>query len=285
MDLDLRKLRYFVAVADHRHFGRAAERLYIAQPVLSRQIRAFEQELGCALFVRTTRSVELTAAGRRLHEEARGLTTAVEAALRRVRDADRGVRRIVIAFSPGLHVSEAIVAFTARHPDVEVGLVPSRWWEVDAPLRDGRAQVGHLRRPFDTAGLHVVPIGREPKVACVPVTHRLAGREELLSTDLDGETVLDARRRRTSSVEEKFELVAAGHGIALVPLSVARSYPRPDLVHLTVTDAPPVETCLAVPEGGGEGPVADFVEIATTVLRERAAAQDPQRVREHPGAP
>lgn len=275
MDLDLRKLRYFVAVADHRHFGRAAERLHIAQPVLSRQIRAFEQELGCALFVRTTRSVELTAAGRQLHEEARGLTASVEAALRRVRDADRGVQRLVIAFSPGLHVSEAIVAFTARRADLEVDLVPSRWWEGEAPLRDGRAHVGYLRGPFDTAGLRVVPIGREPRVACVPVTHRLARRAELLSVDLEGEPVLDAQRRRTSSVEEKFELIAAGHGVALVPLSVARSYPRPDLVHVPVTDAPPVETCLAVPEGGCEGPVAEFVEVATTVLRQRAAPQTP----------
>src|SRR3989442_1432832 len=113
MDLDLRKLRYFVAVAEHRHFGRAAEQLFIAQPVLSRQIRAFEQELQCALLVRTTRSVELTAAGEQLYEDAQGVLAAVAAAVRRVHDVDRAVQRLVVAFSPGLHVSNAIRAFTS----------------------------------------------------------------------------------------------------------------------------------------------------------------------------
>lgn len=267
LDLDLRKLRYFVAVAEHRHFGRAAQALFLAQPVLSRQIRAFEQELGSLLFTRTTRSVELTPAGRQLYEESRRITTVVEAALRRVHEADRGAQRLVVAFSPGLHVSDAIRAFTGSHPDVEIDVFPLRWWEQDAPLRDGRAHVGYLRRPFDDAGLHTVPIGHETKVACLPVTHPLAGRHALTSTDLDGESILDVRTRRTSSLEEKFELIASGQGIALVPLSVAGSYSRPDLVYLSVTDALPVETCLAAPESSAAGPVQDFLDIATTTLR------------------
>ncbi|GGS14251.1 LysR family transcriptional regulator [Streptomyces aureoverticillatus] len=267
MDLDLRKLRYFVAVAEHRHFGRAAAQLYIAQPVLSRQIRAFEQELQCALLVRTTRSVELTAAGKQLYEEAQGILAAVTAAVRRVHDVERSVQRLVVAFSPGLHVADALRAFTSRHPDVETDVVPARWWEQDAPLRDGRAQVGYLRRPFDDSGLHTIPIGREPRVACMPAAHPLACRQELISADLDGERTLDAPIRRTSSLEEKFELIASGHGIALVPLSVARSYPRPDLALLPVTDAPDVERCLAVLADRREKLLRDFLEIATTRLR------------------
>ncbi|MGX1976370.1 LysR family transcriptional regulator [Streptomyces kronopolitis] len=270
MDLDLRKLRYFVAVAEHRHFGRAAQELFLAQPVLSRQIRAFEQELGSQLFTRTTRSVELTPAGRQLYEEARRITTVVDAALRRVQEAERGEQRLVVAFSPGLHVSDAIRTFTASHPKVEIDVFPLRWWEQDAPLRDGRAHVGYLRRPFDDAGLHTVPIGHETKVACLPVTHPLAGRRTLTSADLDGEPILDVRTRRTSSLEEKFELIASGQGIALVPVSVAGSYSRSDLVYLPVTDAPPVETCLAAPESSTAGPVRDFLAIATAVLRRSA---------------
>ncbi len=266
MDLDLRKLRYFVAVAEHRHFGRAAEQLYIAQPVLSRQIRALEQELGCALLVRTTRSVQLTPAGEQLYGDARGVFASVDSAVRRVHEIDRGVERLVVGFAPGLHVSEAIRAFTAAHPDVEIGLFPLRWWDQDAPLRDGRVDVGYLRRPFDETGLRVVPVGCEPKVACLPVTHPLARRRALTRADLAHETILDAQSRRTSSVEEKFELIAAGHGIAMVPRSVATSYSRPDLVHLPVTDTDPVETCLVVARNRRERRIHDFVRCATAAV-------------------
>lgn len=267
MDLDLRKLRYFVAVAECRHFGRAAERLYIAQPVLSRQIRALERELGCALLARTTRSVELTAAGQRLYEEGQRVLAAAATAVRGVHDADRGTQRLTVAFSPGLHVSDAIRAFTSRHPHVETDVIPTSWWEQDAPLRDGRAQVGYLRRPFDDSGLRAISIGREPKVACMPAAHPLAGREELASADLAGERMLDTPTRRTSSLEEKFELIASGHGIALVPLSVARAYSRPDLVHRPVTDAPGVETCLVVLADRREKLLRDFLATATATLR------------------
>ncbi|OON81642.1 LysR family transcriptional regulator [Streptomyces tsukubensis] len=267
MDLDLRKLRYFVAVADHRHFGRAAEQLYITQPVLSRQVRAFEQELECALLVRTTRSVELTAAGKQLYEEAQGILAAVAASVRRVHDIDHGVQRLVVAFSPGLHVSDAIRAFTLRHPHVETDVVPARWWEPDAPIRDGRAQVGYLRRPFDDSGLHTIPIGHEPRVACMPATHPLSDRGELTSADLADEVRLDTPTRRASSLEEKFERIASGHGIVLVPLSVARSYSRPDLAHLPVTDVPELETCLVTLAGRRETLLRDFQEIATSTLR------------------
>lgn len=271
MDLDLRKLRYFAAVAEHRHFGRAAEQLYIAQPVLSRQIRALEQELGCALLVRTTRNVQLTPAGEQLQEEARAVFATVDAAVRRVHETDRGVERLVVAFAPGLHVSEAVRAFGATHPGVEIALLRLHWWEQDPPLRDGRADVGYLRRPFNDTGLRSVPVGSEPKVACLPAHHPLARRRALTGADLDGEPILDAQARRTSSVEEKFELIAAGHGIALVPRSVARSYSRPDLVYRPVTDAAPVETCVVVAEDRRERRVLDFVTIAAETLGEQPA--------------
>jgi DNA-binding transcriptional LysR family regulator len=277
MDLDLRKLRYFAAVAEHRHFGRAAEQLYIAQPVLSRQIRALEQELGCALLVRTTRSVQLTPAGEQLCEEARGVFATVDAAVRRVHEIDRGVERLVVGFSAGLHVSEAVRAYAATHPGVEIELLQLHWWEQDAPLRDGRAHVGYLRRPFDDTGLRTISIGSDPKVICLPASHRLARRRTLTMADLDGESILNAQARRTSSIEEKFELIAAGDSIALVPRSVARSYSRPDLVYLPVTDAAPAETCVVVPADRRERRVLDFVAVAAQTLRaepSRLAAVD-----------
>ncbi|WP_406344606.1 LysR family substrate-binding domain-containing protein [Streptomyces sp. NBC_01578] len=168
-------------------------------------------------------------------------------------------------------MSEAVRVFSAAHPDVEIELLQVRWWEQTAPLRDGRADVGYLRRPFDDTGLHTVAVATERKDACLPATHPLARRPALLLADLADESILDARERRTSSVEAKFELVAAGHGIALVPRSVARSYSRPDLVHIPVTDAEPVEVCIAVARDRRERHVRDFVAIARETLGEGAA--------------
>lgn len=208
---------------------------------------------------------------------ARSVFATVDTAVRRVHEVDRGVDRLVVAFAPGLHVSDAVRTFTATHPDIEIELLRLHWWEQDAPLRDGRADVGYLRRPFDDTGLRAVPIGSEPKVACLPATHAFAQRRALTWADLDGEPILDAHTRRTSSVEEKFELIAAGYGIAMVPRSVARSYSRPDLVYRPVTDAVLVETCVVMAEDRRERRVLDFVTIAAETLGEdpaRLAAVD-----------
>jgi DNA-binding transcriptional LysR family regulator len=266
MDLDLRKLRYFATVAEHEHFGRAAERLYIAQPVLSRQIRALERELGCELLVRTTRSVRLTPAGRQLYADAAAVLAAAEAAARRAHQAARGVERLVVGFAAGLQVSAAVRAFGREHPDVEIELLHVNWYEQAEVLRDGRADVGYLRRPFDTDGIDTVPVGAEPKVVVLPDTHRLAARRRLTRADLDGEQILDAAARRTATVEEKFELVAAGQGIAIGPRSAARYYARPGLVHRPVTDAPPYELCLAVMAARRQRHLRDFVAIAARTL-------------------
>lgn len=99
-------------------------------------------------------------------------------------------------------------------------------------FRDGRADVGYLRRSFEDTGLRKVPVGREQKVAGIPVTHPRARRQAIASADLDGESILDAQTRRTSSLKKRFELIASGQGIALVHQRVARSYSRPDLVYL-----------------------------------------------------
>jgi DNA-binding transcriptional LysR family regulator len=268
MDLDLRKLRYFTSVAQHEHFGRAAEQLHIAQPVLSRQIRALEHELGCALLVRTTRSVRLTPAGRQLYEDAPGVLATALAATRRAHGAARP-DRLVVGFAAGLSVSPAVRAFTRAHPGVEVEPIHLKWHEKADALRDGRADVGYLRRPFDATGIRTIPVGSERKVACLPATHALASRRRLTQADLDGQTILDAEARRTATVEEKLELIAAGRGIAMLPLSVARYYSRPDVVHRPVTDAVPLEICLAVVEGRHERQLEEFLAVAADTLAER----------------
>ena len=266
MDLDLRKLRYFAAVARHRHFGRAAQQLFIAQPVLSRQIRALEQELGCELLTRTTRSVQLTPAGQQLAAEADALFATVDAVLRRVREVDQGSARLTVAFAAGLRVSRALRPYRCGHPGVEVDLVAVDWWEPDAPLRDGRAHVGYLRRPFDETGLHVSTVATEPRTVCLPLGHRLARRRTVSMSDLADEDVLDSAARRTSTAEQKFELVAAGHAVAVVPRSVARAYARDDIVRVRITDAPLVEICLVVAASERRPHVLNFLTVATGEL-------------------
>src|SRR5688572_21913048 len=125
--LDLRRLRYFVAVAEELHFGRAAERLYIAQPVLSRQIRKLEQELGTDLLVRTSRNVALTPAGTRLLEEARSLLTAAEVSQRRIRDIIRDQAVLTVGFFIGDDFTSARDSFAAEHPDVQLNLLRIYW--------------------------------------------------------------------------------------------------------------------------------------------------------------
>jgi DNA-binding transcriptional LysR family regulator len=170
MDLDLRKLRYFAAVAEHRHFGHAAEELRIAQPVLSRQVRALERELGCALFERTTRAVQLTSAGEQLLADVPSVLGTAAAATRRVHRAARGARRLVIGFAPGLSVAGVVSVFQQAHPGIDVDMQRLNWFEQGEALRDGRVDVGYLRRPFDGDGIRCVPVGSELAVACLPRT-------------------------------------------------------------------------------------------------------------------
>jgi DNA-binding transcriptional LysR family regulator len=125
--LDLRKLRYFVAVAEELHFGRAAERLYIAQPVLSRLIRKLEQEVGTDLLVRSSRKVALTPAGEQFLDEARSLLTAADAAWRRMDNIAHGGANLTVGFFIGDDFSAAWRAFSETHPDVAIRLKRIYW--------------------------------------------------------------------------------------------------------------------------------------------------------------
>jgi DNA-binding transcriptional LysR family regulator len=269
MDLDLRKLRYFAAVAEQGHFGRAASQLYIAQPVLSRQVRALEAELGFPLFVRTTRSVQLTPAGKQLYDDAAGVLAAAAAATRRAREVASGLERLVIGFGPALRISGALRAYAQAHPDVEVELVQLDWDEQAGALREGRVDVAYIPRPSDGRGLRIIAVGSERKVACLPANHALAARRRLTLADLVNENILNLKERHTRTAEEKFELIAAGQAIALLPLYVARYYSRPDVVHRTIVDAEPQQLCLGVAEDRKQRHVLDFLDIAEQVLAER----------------
>ncbi|TDD61079.1 LysR family transcriptional regulator [Kribbella antibiotica] len=284
-DVDLRKLRYFVAVAEELHFGRAAERLHIAQPVLSRQIRALEHELGAQLFARTKRSTELTPAGRQLLDDARPLLSSAEALRRRVAQTARGPKTFTIGFMPGLTVTPAVRAFEALRPETEVEVLRTTWVDQIQVLYDGRADVSVVRLPIEQRGLSVRPLFDEPRVAVLPADHRLADKTSLDIADLADEHLLqhpdqvpewrdialELRSGRprpvpaANSVEEKLEHVASGRGISILPVSVAAYYQRPDVSAVPVNDIGPNKVCLAWLASRRSRAIQDFAALADTI--------------------
>jgi DNA-binding transcriptional LysR family regulator len=281
-DVDLRKLRYFVAVAEQLHFGRAAEALHVAQPVLSRQIRALEDELKAQLFARDKRATELTPAGRQLLADARPLLANADALRRRVARAARGPGTFTIGFMPGLIVTGAVRALLDRHPQLTVDVLRTSWDDQTEVIRDGRADVSYVRLPADQRGLRVQALLTEPRVAVLPDEHRLAGKAALSIADLADEHLLQdpeavpewrdiatemrTRNRREGpvfrTVEEKLEHVAAGHGVVLLPLSTAVFYTRPGVSYSQVSDVPPNQVCLAWDATRRSRLVQDFAAIA-----------------------
>lgn len=265
VDFDLRRLRYFVAVAEELHFGRAAARLHIAQPALSRQIRALEDALRTALFVRDRRTTVLTAAGEQLLADARDLLAAAEAAHRRVTAAAEAKPVLTVGFMPGIVVTPAVRVLVRHRPDVSVRLLRTSWHDQVEVVHDGRVDVSIVRLPVDQRGLTVRPLFTEPRVVVVPAGHRLAGKESVSVTELADEHLLqdpaavpewrdialELRKRdrpevpHVNSVEEKLELVAAGAGISILPLSTATYYTRQDVIGIPVEDIGPNQVCLA----------------------------------------
>jgi DNA-binding transcriptional LysR family regulator len=284
MDLDLRKLRYFVAVADRLHFGRAADELYIAQPVLSRQIRALEKDLGASLFTRDSHGVALTDAGRQLADDAGPLLASAQAVRRRVSVAARGSRRLVVGFRTGIPVIPAARAFGSQHPDVVVDVQRMEWDDQAQMLLDGRVDVGYVRLPIDETGLRLTPLYTEPLMVVLPAGHRLAGKEEVTEADLAGEPLVwhagvstQPTRRphpdsglRVRGVEEKLEHVAAGRGISFVGRSETVFYSRPDISYVPVPDLAPDQVYVAM-AASRTSPMADDFFTAAQATAEITA--------------
>jgi DNA-binding transcriptional LysR family regulator len=285
LDLDLRKVRYFVAVAEELHFGRAAERLHIAQPALSRQIKALEDDLKVRLFARDKRATELTPAGEQLLADARPLLASAEGARRRLLRAAQRTRTFTVGFMPGLIVTAAVRELSRRHPSLAVEVVRTSWNDQTEVLHDGRVDVGYVRLPVDRRDLEVRDLLSEPRVAVLPADHPLAGKGALSIADLAGEHLLQDPAAVPEwqavatvaadpppvirTVEEKLEHVAAGHGVVVLPLSTATFYTRPDVTHLEITDIGPNLVCLAWVTGRHSGLVEEFVDIAVNVDRGR----------------
>jgi DNA-binding transcriptional LysR family regulator len=286
-DLDLRKIRYFLALAKHLNYSRAAEELHIAQPVLSRQIRALEQELRVPLFVRDHRGTQLTKAGEQLLEDAPALIEQAGAVQRRINRAARGTNSFVVGFMPGLIVTGPVQALRAAHPTLSVEVLRTSWDDQVAVILDARVDVGLIRLPVMQRGLRVERLFSEPRMVMLPIEHRLAGKDEVSITDFADEHLLQdpdavpewrdiatelrqrfAQRARPHlrTVEEKLEHVASGQGISILPASTAGFYRRPDVTGVHVADLAPNQVCLAWQSGRRSKLVNEFAELARSHL-------------------
>jgi DNA-binding transcriptional LysR family regulator len=274
-ELDLRKLRYFLAVAHHLNFGRAARELLLAQPALSRAIRALEADLGVALFERDHHKVRLTAAGTALVPEADMLLTRAAAARRCVQAASRAAGTLTVGFRPGIIITDVVQRFTKEHPDTAVNAIRIEWDDQHAAVADGRVDIAWIRTPIADADLVITPLFDDPEMVALPTGHRLTDDDFVSLTDLAGEPMLryatapehDAGRpsakRGIRTMEEKLEAVALGHGLALVPASAAAYYQRPDIVYRPVTGAPPYQVALATSADTAQRPEARaFIKTA-----------------------
>ena len=170
--MEFRQLRYFVAVAEEGNIGRAAERLHVSQPPVSRQIQALEQEVGAALLLRTPKGVELTDAGRIFHAEAQKVLAQANGAVERARAAGRGeLGRLDVAFFGSTvysAVPEALRAFRRAHPGIEVSLSRMGKAEQVAAIREGRVHVGFGRFYGHVEGVAVETLGEEALHGAVP---------------------------------------------------------------------------------------------------------------------
>jgi DNA-binding transcriptional LysR family regulator len=277
VDVDLRKIRYFVAVAENLHFRKAADELHIAQPALSRSIGVLERELGTQLFVRDKRSVSLTPAGRQLLDDAQPLLAAADATRRRVQRAGRGAHHLVVGFRAGIVMTPAVRAFTKKRPDVTVEVQRLEWDEQEEVILSGRVDIAYVREPINERGLRLVPLFAERRLAALPAAHPLAGRASLSTADLAGERHLrylqrapvpgvPGPQRPLRSVEEKLEHVAAGHGIIILPLSATQYYTRTDVVYVAVVDAEPDQVYLAVEATRRSKLISGFIRAARQAL-------------------
>lgn len=247
--MELRHLRYFVAVAEELHFSQAAERLHISPPSLTEQIRNLEQELGAPLLTRTKRNVALTDAGAHFLEEARATLQQAEHAALVARLAGRGeIGQVEIGYasSPacaGL-VTAAMTAYRRTHPQVSLSLSPMKAARQLEQLAEGRLDVGFLRAPARyPVGISAVIIARQPVVIALPSDHKLAENGSISAAMLAEERFLAPTSetevglfQHTAAVGQQgkfvarivdripdlltiLTLVAAGVGIAVVPAS------------------------------------------------------------------
>jgi DNA-binding transcriptional LysR family regulator len=289
-EIELRHLRYFVAVAEELHFGRAALRLHLAQPPLSQQIRKLEELLGYALFVRTSRSVSLTAAGEAFLERARRTLRNVQRDIDETRSIGRGevgslhlgfVGSAMLTTLPGIFST-----YRETYPGVRLHLHESFTSKVVEGLENGTLDAGILRDSDPVPGLRVATIYSEPFVAVLPASHPYARRKSIPATALRGDPfVYYPRSAGTRAFENPLSiceehgfrpqigqeathwltilrLIGAGLGVSIAPACVER-IASPEVVCLPIEGSRAMSQIeIGYPAGDTRPIVSSFVQIA-----------------------
>jgi DNA-binding transcriptional LysR family regulator len=291
MNIQIRHVRCFIAVAQEKNFARAAKRLNVSQPALSQTIIQFEESLGFPIFERTTRSVALTPAGQVVLENALSFNQSVDRFYGELRGLQSSMRNeLHVGFMIGTAVQfiPAIVReFERARPEASLCLKEFDFSDPSAGLSDGTVDCGIIRPPIGIDDLSIVEIAHEKCVACFPVGHRLGEQDTVLLSDILGEPIIAAStpgiwrdywlatdyREGTpakvafeaSTVESELQAVASGKGISITAESTAKFYSRPGVVFKIITDMP--DCVMAIAHRPTPNPlVADFLAAAKRVL-------------------
>lgn len=290
--MELRHLKYFMAVAEELHFGKAARRLHVSQPPLSRQIRQLEEELGVELFERSSRRVELTAAGRYYMAEVNKAMAVLDEAGRTVRSVASGEEgALKVGFVGPASLSrfpEVVREFRRRFPNIRLTIrAMSTYHQLDLMNR-GRLDAGFARLfGHDMHGLNTRLFLREPYALAIPAGHRLHGRRGVSLSDLHGEDMIFYPRhyqpklhdaliaaferagvtpdivQEANTEQSTLALVAAGMGVALVPASSENGCPQGVGIVSLEQGLPPWEVSIVWPRHG-HGPVMErLLEVAS----------------------
>ncbi len=288
MDVDTRLLRYFAAVAEEGNLTRAAERLFVSQPALTKQIKQLETQLGVPLFTRSRTGMALTEPGRTLAGRVPALLAEWDRVLRETRcAAHHAARSLRVGFlaSAANEATPGIIAdFTRRRPGWRVDMRQASWSDPSAGLADGDVDVALLRLPFPgQEALRTAVLFTEPRCVALPEAHPLATRDEIPFQDLLDEPFVaapaetgwwreywlatDARGGRparigavTDQPDEWLSAIANGYGIALAPASSARFYARPGVAYRPVSGIGPSQVAVAWARTDTTAPVVeDFV--------------------------
>lgn len=297
MDVNLRRLRAFVVVAEELHFTRAAARLFVAQQSLSKQIADLEAEIGTALFDRTSRKVELTPAGEALLSTVREMLLLFDQGIDEVRRIGRGERatlRVGFIAGAALELTSHILGeFTNRYPEASVELHEFGLVDPAAGLMAGSTDVAFIRLPSSTDELVTMPLFSEPCVVGVSTAHPLSQRDVVRVADLLDQPLAightddliwrdfwtlaahrapgsSARLVETTSQGEEMEVVAAGMACNITPAAARRYSPHPRVRFIPIEDGPSSQVAVAH-RGRVENPlVRAFVDAARTVLHHEA---------------